>query len=137
MERTDVVTAFLQRPDGSILLGRRSKDVKTYQNHWAGISGYLESSDPLLQAQIEIREETGLTWGSFDLVKRGSPVAVDDPDNDRYWRVHPFRFYLDDRSDSIKLDREHEDFHWCDPSALDELETVPDLDTCWQRVSDG
>lgn len=129
-DRTDVVTSFIER-DGEILLMKRSQDVRTYRGHWAGISGYLETEDPLNQAKTEIREETGLNLNQVKLVKQGEPLSVDD--NDHHWRIHPFRFQAN-KDITILLDREHTKSQWTDPEKLDKLQTVPALKTAWERV---
>lgn len=131
-ERTDVVTAFLES-EGQILVAQRSNEVRTYPGHWAGISGYLEVSDPLQQAYVEIREETGLVSAQARLVKQGEPVEVDDPERDLHWRVYPFRFRVDD-PEQIKIDWEHQRFRWIHPEELDSLQTVPALKKAWERV---
>lgn len=134
MERTNVVTSFLCTHGNNVLLLRRSNDVGTYQGHWAGVSGYLETTDPLLQAEREIREETGLSRNGFELRKRGNPLAVDDEDNNQFWRVHPFRFLRLNSKDTVKLDCEHDRFEWCRPEVIDERRTVPGLAKAWERV---
>lgn len=136
MDRTDVVTAFLRNKQGRVLLLRRSDDVRTYRGHWAAVSGYLETTDPLLQAEIELREETGLSRGRQKLEKRGDPLTVDDPEGDQYWRVHPFRFRLLTDAGDITLDREHSDYEWRRPDEVGRGPTVPGLRKAWERVSD-
>lgn len=133
-DRTDVVTVFLQRND-RVLVARRSKNVRTYRGRWAGISGYLEREDPRDQALEEILEETGLRNDDVSLADEGELLSVDDPDNDRYWTVHPFRFTVDPAGASeVELDREHREFRWVEPDRLRDLETVPALWDTWQRV---
>lgn len=130
IERTDVVTVFLQSENG-ILLGRRSDDVRTYKGHWAGISGYLEESDPEKQAERELREETGLSPGECTLIRSGEPLEIDD--EPRYWRVHPFLFRTD-HPEQIDLDWEHTVMEWTDPNHWNRRKTVPGLLKAWERV---
>lgn len=132
VDRTEVVTVFLQKRD-TILLARRSDEVRTYPGRWAGISGYLESDDPLQQALIEIREETGLDPGGVELKKRGEPLEVDDPEQGLHWRVHPFRFRIDAGA-TVETDWEHETHRWVRPERIKQLPTVPDLEETWERV---
>lgn len=135
MSRTDVVTAFLTNPDdGTVLLVRRSSEVRTYRNHWSAISGYLEVRDPLLQAEIELREETGLGRSDWTLKRRGHPLAVDDRTNDQRWRVHPFRFASRTDPGPVRLNRENDRYRWVEPAEISSLETVPGLQTCWERI---
>lgn len=123
-EIRNVVTAFLEH-DGKILLVRRSQAVGTYQGRWSGISGYLEH-EPLEQALIEIREETGLSDNDVELVKQGEPLEILDAEQNRRWRVHPFLFHVK-RPDVIQLDWENLELRWIVPSEIDNYETVPSL----------
>lgn len=133
--RTDVVTAFLLDVDNRLLLLKRSTNVRTYPGAWAAVSGYLETGDPLLQAERELRQETGLPTKKIQLVRKGDPLAVDDSSEDNYWRVQPFRFQHVETRPSIELNEEHVRYEWIRPEALDEYETVPDLLRAWESNS--
>jgi translation initiation factor 2B subunit (eIF-2B alpha/beta/delta family) len=119
---TAVVTAFLERPDGSVLLLRRSPDASTYPDLWAGVSGYLEGDDPLERAYVEIEEETGIGRDQVELVGAGPALRVDD---DGGWVVHPFLFRTVDAD--ARLNAENSEASWVAPRELAELETVPGL----------
>lgn len=56
-QRRHVTTAFVQRPDGAVLLVKRSGRVGTYQHQWGAISGGLEQGDEsaAFRAQQEVR----------------------------------------------------------------------------------
>ena len=71
----DVVTVFLTHSD-KVLVFKRSSKVGTYRGHWAGVSGYLESEDPLQQAYTEIAEEVGLSKQDVTLLKSGKPLRL-------------------------------------------------------------
>jgi 8-oxo-dGTP diphosphatase len=126
----EVVTAFLERPDGRILLLRRSARVGSFQGRWAGVSGFLEDPTPLEQARREIREETGLDAPDLTLAAEGRLVYARD--EERLYIVHPFRFRTD-RSD-VRLDWEHTTAEWVEPGVLRERPTVPKLDRAWEAV---
>lgn len=132
-DRTSVVTVFLQRDD-RVLLARRSQDVRTYRGRWAGISGYLETEDPRDQARREIRQETGLEAKHVRPAARGEPLSVDDPENDRFWTVHPFRFTVDPEAPAVELNREHREYRWVKPEEIRGPDTVPGLWDAWCRV---
>ena len=123
-EMRKVVTAFLEH-DGKVLLVRRSQSVGTYRGRWSGISGYLEH-EPLEQALIEIREETGLSGDEIALVKQGESLEILDAEQNRHWRVYPFLFHVK-RPDAIRLDWENLELRWIVPSEIDNYETVPSL----------
>jgi len=123
-ETRKVVTAFLEH-DGKILIVRRSQRVGTYQGRWSGISGYLEHQ-PLEQALIEIREETGLGDNDVELVRQAASLEILDQERNARWLVHPFLFRVK-RPDAIRLDWENLELRWIAPAELDNYPTVPAL----------
>ena len=130
VEEVGVVTSFLERSDGQILLLERSSKVGSFQGHWAGVSGFLEAASPLEQAFREILEETGLTANDLDLLSEGAPVLARD--GARVFVVHPFRFRT--RSTDVHLDWEHTRAEWVDPAEIRRRPTVPKLDRVWESL---
>ena len=128
----DVVTVFLTHSDKVLVLKRSSK-VGTYRGHWAGVSGYLESEDPLQQAYTEIAEEVGLSKQDVTLLKAGKPLEIVDNAQDRAWRVHPFLFSVHE-PDKIRLDWENIAMRWILPAEIAGLQTVPALRETLARV---
>lgn len=128
----DVVTVFLTW-GGKVLVFKRSDKVGTYKGHWAGVSGYLESADPLQQAYVEMAEEVGLGKEDVSMVKMGKPLEVFDPARECAWRVHPFLFVVH-RPDKIRLDWENVEMRWILPEEIDQLQTVPALKEALDRV---
>ena len=131
-EFQDVVTVFLTHRS-KILVLKRSREVGTYKGHWAGVSGYLESEDPLKQAYSEMAEEVGLSKQDVTLVKAGKPLEIVDDAQDRAWRVHPFLFSVHE-PDTIRLDWENIEMRWILPEEIDQLKTVPALKETLERV---
>ena len=136
MQEAKVVTCFVLRrtPAGDeVLLLRRSQQVGTYRGRWAGVSGYLEVSDPLAQAYREIEEETGLTQDEMTLLQTGEPLEVLDAQAGRRWTVHPFLFEV--RPDAqVRVDWEHTEARWVRPEEVFAFETVPQLAEVLMRV---
>jgi 8-oxo-dGTP diphosphatase len=126
----EVVTAFLERPDGAILLLRRSERVGSFRGRWAGVSGFLEDPTPLDQARREVREETGVQVGETDLL--GSGRLVYARDGSTVYVVHPFRFRVS--GSDVTLDWEHTESVWIRPEEMANLATVPKLDRAWDAV---
>jgi 8-oxo-dGTP pyrophosphatase MutT (NUDIX family) len=131
VEEVGVVTSFLERSDGRILLLERSDKVGSFQGHWAGVSGFLEAATPLEQAYREILEETGLGAGDLELIAEGHPVLARD--GSRVFVVHPFRFHA--RRTDIRLDWEHTRAEWVEPDEIRLRPTVPKLERVWESVS--
>ena len=127
-----VVTSFLIYK-GKILLLQRSSKVGTYQEKWAGCSGYIENEeDPYDRAIIEIREELKLDPEKLKLVKIGTPLEIEDEERGILWIVHPFLFELS--TDQIQLDWEHKTYKWITPDELDRYPTVPKLKETYEQV---
>ena len=127
-----VVTCFLEH-DGRLLVLRRSQKVGTYRGKWAGVSGSIEAASALDQALNEIAEETGLQLGDVQLLLAGEPLEVVDEESGVKWIVHPFLFHVADPS-PIRLDWEHSESRWTDPSEITKLDTVPMLRETWERL---
>lgn len=120
-----VVTAFL-RHQGKILLLKRSDRVRTYRGRWAAVSGSLEEPTPLAQALREIREETGLGEADLCLVAAAPCQEVVDAELATRWLIHPFLFEVNG-SPGVRLDWEHEECRWVEPTELAHHRTVPAL----------
>lgn len=136
MKQANVVTCFLLRRSGGddeILLLRRSQQVGTYRGRWAGVSGYIEETDPLTQAHTEIEEETGLAREDVQLLSTGDSLEVVDAEADRTWIVHPFLFEVREPA-SIRADWEHTETRWIRPEEVFQYETVPQLAEALMRV---
>ncbi len=131
LEEKHVVTCFLEH-DNKILILRRSNKVGTYRRSWAGVSGYIETSDTD-QAYTEISQETQLFKNDVKLIKKGKPVEVIDRNLNRKWIVHPFLFHVR-APDKIKIDWEHTEARWIKPNELSKYETVPGLAEALARV---
>jgi hypothetical protein len=129
--KVPVVTAFLQREDGRILLLHRSGRVGSFRGRWAGVSGFLEGLPPERQALTEIHEETGIPPARLTLAESAEPILARD--GERLYEVHPFRFLVQDPE--VRLDWEHTEAEWVEPSELPRRATVPRLQRAWEAVS--
>jgi 8-oxo-dGTP diphosphatase len=131
LQEKKVVTCFLES-EGEILILRRSQAVGSYRGSWAGVSGYIESTADE-QALTEIAEETSLTRGDVEMIKRGEPVVVEDEALGTRWLVHPYLFRIKDRN-KIKIDWEHKESRWIKPEDIARYQTVPKLKEALSRV---
>lgn len=133
MVQTHVVTCFVEYKD-KILILRRSGKVGSYQQKWAGVSGYIEEGIiPLNQAFQELSEEISLKPNDISLQKEGIPLEVVDDKLGKVWVVHPFSFAISDPH-KIKTDWEHTEFRWINPDDIQMFETVPNLAEAWDRL---
>lgn len=137
---TPVVTCFLLHQEGNttrLLLVRRSSRVGSYNDRWAGISGFIEKGvSPEQQAYTEISEETGLSRKQARLLKRGEVVEYLDQALNRHWLVHPFLVEVLDVT-AIRLDWEAREMRWIEPTELANYETVPQLQEAFLSASQG
>lgn len=136
MREVKVVTCFLLRRTAGgdeILLLRRSQQVGTYRGRWAGVSGYLEESEPLNQAYREMEEEAGLMEEEVTLLETGDPLEVPDAETGQRWLVYPFLFEV--RPDAeVRVDWEHTEARWVRPEDVFAFDTVPQLAAALMRV---
>ena len=127
MHSTDIVTSFLLNQE-KILNLKRSENVKTMKNMWAGISGIIENDeDPLTRAKIEIFEEVGIKENEIKLLKIGNEIDIISPQyKNHQWHVFPFLF--ETYNLEIKTNWENSDFKWINPVELKEFDIVPSLE---------
>ena len=127
MHSTDIVTSFLLNQE-KILILKRSENVKTMKNMWAGISGIIENDeDPLTRAKIEIFEEVGIKENEIKLLKIGNEIDIISPQyKNHQWHVFPFLF--ETYNLEIKINWENSDFKWINPVELKEFDIVPSLE---------
>ena len=127
MHSTDIVTSFLLNQE-KILILKRSENVKTMKNMWAGISGIIENDeDPLTRAKIEIFEEVGIKENEIKLLKIGNEIDIISPQyKNHQWHVFPFLFETNNLE--IKINWENSDFKWINPVELKEFDIVPSLE---------
>ncbi len=140
LRQTHVVTSFLLRTDTAqprILIVRRSQRVGSYNERWAGISGFVETGvTPDEQAFTEIREETGLQREQVRMLRRGAVVEYEDAAINRHWYIHPFLFEVL-APDAITLDWEATEMRWIAPQELQNYETVPKLEEAYLSATGG
>lgn len=132
MQRRDVVTCFLTR-GGQVLLLRRSARVRTYPGRWAAVSGSMQGGDPVAEALREVAEETALAAPSVRVVRAGEPLRVPDAALGVEWVVHPVLAELAEGAEP-RLDWEHTEARWVEPSRLRGLDTVPALAEALEQV---
>lgn len=127
MRSTKIVTSFIKNNDKFLIL-KRSKNVKTMKDLWAGISGIIEKNEiPLERAKIEIFEETGIKEDQIKLLKAADEMRVVSPQYKNHeWEVFPFLF--ESKNPVVKLNWENSDSKWILANELKNYKTVPNLE---------
>ena len=122
-------TSLLLNNDGKLLILKRSNKVKTYKGLWGGIAGYVEKNEKPYETAIkEINEEVGLKKEDVSLIKKLDPILFTDfYEQKRYdWKIFVFLFKIREKR-KIKIDWEHSEYRWIQPSEIINYNTVPHL----------
>jgi 8-oxo-dGTP pyrophosphatase MutT (NUDIX family) len=121
---TRIAAAILQRPDGRVLLLRRSRLHTTNPGQWCFVTGYVEPGEgPAAAAVREVREELGLEVE----IERGGDIVVVQTGN-RTLHVYPFLIPVGADLDEVSLDWEHTAYEWIEPHQVHDYDHVPQLD---------
>ncbi|MBE43791.1 MAG: NUDIX hydrolase [Thaumarchaeota archaeon] len=132
MKKVKVVTSFLMY-ENKILILRRSDKVLTMKHKWAGISGYIEYNERILKrAYKEINEETGLSSNEIEIIKTSEQLEIIDEELDTLWIIYPHLFKT--TRTNVKLDWEHDQYQWIEPTEITNYEGVPMLRETLQNV---
>lgn len=129
-----MVTCFLMRGDRVLIL-KRSRDVRTNKERWAGVSGYVEAGEtPLETALKELEEEVTARPDQVRLLRQAEPLTFLDREHDTTWVVHPFLFQ--DLGVDVRLDWEHTECTWIEPADLPSYDTVASLEETLEAALD-
>ena len=124
-KKTSMVVTSVLKNQNEVLVLRRSMKVKTMQEKWAGVSGYLEKNEDLLsRALTEIYEETRINKDELILRKIFNQLNV-QIHNELMIIIQPFCFVSNTRN--VVLDWEHSDYYWMNKKEMDNFEFVPRL----------
>jgi 8-oxo-dGTP diphosphatase len=118
-----VAAAVLQRPDGRVLLLKRSPTHQTNPGKWCFVTGYVRPDETPDQAAIrEVREELGLEVRP----SREGHVVVVHTDWGDTLHIHPYLCAVD--VERVSLEREHVDYAWIEPREVYDYDHVQQLD---------
>lgn len=111
--------AIIPRPDGRVLLVRRSVVEGVDPGSWELPGGKLSYGETLRDALArEVQEETGLS------VAPGSVVHIGHRDIKGFW-ITVVTFLCDSRGGEIRLSDEHDAKAWADPGAVGDRPLTP------------
>lgn len=132
-DKAPVLTCFVKYKD-KILLLRRSDKVRTYQGLWNTVAGYLDEFVSVQEKTYrELQEELGITVDLIKQIKQGEPYEFNDKNINKTWIIFPVLAELN-REPVIKLDWEHIEYQWIDPTDLKKFDIVPNLEKSLIRV---
>jgi 8-oxo-dGTP diphosphatase len=96
---------------GKVLLLQRSSGMRSYPNHWCGISGYLDDDRSVEdKARQEILEEVGITADRVVSTRRGTVLLQEAPEHGKSWLVVPILVHV--RGRQYRLDWESQAAGW-------------------------
>ena len=131
-----VVVVFLKYKEKMLLL-KRSKKVNSYKGKWQTIAGYIDDFRSVYERMmIELHEEIGLNKKDIKEMRIANQYKVDDKKIKKVWFVNPGIAYLK-RKPKVKIDWEHTDYKWINPSELKKFSIVYKVDESYRRAVKG
>lgn len=129
-----VITIFIKHQD-KILLLKRSDKVRTYQEKWNTVAGYLDEIKPIQEKVLEeIREELGIERDNNILsIHLGESYQFTDTEVKKTWIVHPVLIKLRNKPE-IKLDWEHTEYKWIKPEEIKNFGSVSNLENSLEKI---
>jgi 8-oxo-dGTP pyrophosphatase MutT (NUDIX family) len=122
-EVRQVAAAVLQRPDGRVLLLKRSPTHQTNPGKWCFVTGYVRPGEAPGDAAIrEVCEELGLEVRP----SREGRVVVVHTDWGDTLHIHPYLCAVD--VERVNLEHEHVDYAWIEPGEVYDYDHVQQLD---------
>ena len=118
-----IAAAILQRPDGKVLLLKRSPEHTTNAGKWCFVTGYIEEGEePEAAASRELMEELGI---SDRPVRAGALVIIE---TDWGGTLHVFPYLFQTEVVEFQLDQEHTAYTWIHPEEIYQYDIVQQLE---------
>jgi 8-oxo-dGTP pyrophosphatase MutT (NUDIX family) len=120
---------------GKVLLLHRSSGMRSYPDHWCGISGYLDDHRSVEdKARQEMLEEVGITADRILGMHRGTVLLQEAPDHGKTWLVVPILVRVRDRR--YRLDWESQAAGWFSMTEALSLPLLPGFDAVLVQYRD-
>ncbi|MDX1766026.1 MAG: NUDIX domain-containing protein [Candidatus Saccharimonadales bacterium] len=112
---------------GKLLILKRSDTVIAYPGKWNGISGFIDTLDPIEEiARWELKEEAGIDDSLIASLEVLEPHEYVDSQIARTWVVFPVRVLLN-RGPEIRLNEEHTEYKWVEPEMAYKEALLPEF----------
>jgi 8-oxo-dGTP pyrophosphatase MutT (NUDIX family) len=120
---------------GKVLLLQRSSGMRSYPNHWCGVSGYLDDDRPVEdKARQEMLEEVGITTSEILSMERGTVLLQEAPEYGKSWLVVPVLVRV--RDERYRLDWESRAAGWFSMLTAMNLPLLPGFDAVIAQYRD-
>ena len=120
---------------GKVLLLQRSSGMRSYPNHWCGVSGYLDDARSVEdKARQEMLEEVGIAGDRIVSMRRGTVLLQEAPDHGKSWLVVPVLVRVRDRR--YRLDWESQAAGWFSMIEALRLPLLPGFDAVIAQYRD-
>jgi 8-oxo-dGTP pyrophosphatase MutT (NUDIX family) len=120
---------------GKVLLLQRSSGMRSYPNHWCGVSGYLDDDRPVEdKARQEMLEEVGITTDEILSMQRGTVLLQEAPEYRKSWLVVPVLVRV--RNRRYRLDWESRAAGWFSMDEATNLPLLPGFDAVLAQYRD-
>ncbi len=120
---------------GKVLLLQRSSGMRSYPNHWCGVSGYLDDDRPVEdKARQEMLEEVGITTDEILSMQRGTVLLQEAPEYRKSWLVVPVLVRV--RNRRYRLDWESRAAGWFNMDEATNLPLLPGFDAVLAQYRD-
>lgn len=128
-----VLVAFV-RFNNELLIVQRSEKVLNYKGLWGGLGGFIDEPKPVKDKVLEeVSDELGIKKRLIRNIKVFAPVVSKDERINRTWFVYPILVDLTERPE-IKLDWEHVDYRWIEPSEIKNFDVTPNTHSLLQAM---
>lgn len=98
------------------------------------MAGYLDEVKPVRDKVLkELEEEVGVEENDISSITFGETWEFRDPDIRKTWLIKPVLVELK-RKPMVKLDWEHTEYKYIEPSELKSFDIVPNLEESWKKI---
>lgn len=117
-----------------ILLTERGADVIAYPNTWNGVSGFIDTVEPLEDiVRTELSEELGLSPDNITELKVLSELVQIDDEINREWHVYPVFVHVREQFSPV-VNWENKSAHWLSVDEVRDHDLLPGFEPVLDAV---